>query len=55
MGGQAPSAFATAVASAFLGAFLGSRFIKKMTMRSIQILVAFMLLGIAAALGLGLI
>jgi uncharacterized membrane protein YfcA len=46
---------ATAVASAFPGAFLGSRFMKKVTMRSIQILVAVMLPGIAIALGLGLI
>jgi uncharacterized protein len=46
---------ATATASAFLGAFLGSRFMKKVTMRAIQILVAIMLLGIAVGLGSGLI
>jgi uncharacterized protein len=46
---------ATATVSAFLGAFLGSRLMKKVTMRAIQILVAIMLLAIAAGLGLGLI
>ena len=46
---------ATATAAAFLGAFLGARFMKKVTMRSIQILVAVMLLGIAMGLGLGMI
>ncbi len=46
---------ATATISAFLGAFIGSRFMKKVTMRSIQLLVAVMLLGIAVGLGIGLI
>jgi uncharacterized membrane protein YfcA len=46
---------ATATVSAFLGAFLGSRFMKEVTMRAIQVLVALMLLGIAVGLGLGLI
>jgi len=46
---------ATATVSAFLGAFLGSRFMKQVTMRAIQVLVAVMLLGIAVGLGLGLI
>jgi uncharacterized membrane protein YfcA len=46
---------ATATVSAFLGAFLGSRFMKEVTMRAIQVLVAVMLLGIAVGLGLGLI
>ena len=44
-----------AVASAFLGIFLGSRMVKRVTMRSIQVLVAFMLIGIALVLGSGLI
>jgi len=44
-----------ATGSAFLGAFIGSRFMKKATMRAIQILISIMLLGIAVALGLGLI
>ena len=46
---------ATATVSAFLGAFLGSRLMKKVTMRAIQILVAVVLLAIAVGLGLGLI
>jgi uncharacterized membrane protein YfcA len=44
-----------ATASAFLGAFIGSRLMKKVTMRAIQLLVSAMLFGIAAALGSGLI
>ena len=44
-----------AVSSAFLGVFLGSRMVKKVTMRSIQVIVAFMLIGIALVLGSGLI
>jgi len=46
---------ASATGSAFLGAFIGARFMKKVTMRAIQVLVAVMLLGIAVGLGLGLI
>jgi uncharacterized membrane protein YfcA len=46
---------ATATISAFLGAFIGSRLMKKVTMRAIQVLVAIMLLAIALGLGLGLI
>jgi uncharacterized protein len=46
---------ATATLSAFLGAFIGNRLMKKVTMRAIQILVAIMLLGIAVGLGLGFI
>lgn len=46
---------ATATVSAFLGAFLGSRFMKQITMRAIQVLVAVMLLAIAVGLGLGVI
>jgi len=45
----------TATASAFFGAFLGARYMKKVTMRSITILVSIMLLGIAVGLGFGLI
>lgn len=44
-----------AVISAFSGAFIGTRLVKKVTMRSIQIIVSVMLLGIAAGLGSGLI
>jgi uncharacterized membrane protein YfcA len=46
---------AAAVAAAFAGASLGNLLVKKMTLRYLQILVALMLLGIAAALGAGVI
>jgi uncharacterized membrane protein YfcA len=45
----------SAVVCAFLGAFIGNRLIKKVTMRAIQVIVSFLLLGIAVALGTGLI
>jgi uncharacterized protein len=44
-----------ATGSAFFGAFIGARFMKKVTMRAIQILISIMLLGISAALFLGMI
>ncbi|MEE9212947.1 MAG: TSUP family transporter, partial [Phycisphaeraceae bacterium] len=44
-----------ATASAFVGAFVGARLLKQVTLRMVQILVAVMLLLIAAALGPGLI
>jgi len=44
-----------ATVSAFLGAFLGNRIIKKVTMRGIQLLVSIMLLGLAVGLGSGLL
>jgi hypothetical protein len=44
-----------AILAAFGGAFLGNRLLKRVTMGFIQTLVALMLLGIAAGLGLGLI
>jgi hypothetical protein len=44
-----------ATASAFLGAFIGNRLMKKVTMRTIQLIVSVMLSGIALALGSGLI
>jgi uncharacterized membrane protein YfcA len=43
-----------AILSAFLGAFIGNRLMKKVTLRTIQVLVAIMLLGIALALLLGM-
>jgi hypothetical protein len=46
---------ALATLSAFLGAFAGSRLLKKVTMRGIQVLVSIMLFGIAAALAAGAI
>jgi uncharacterized protein len=44
-----------AVLAAFSGAWLGNRWLAKVTLRLVQILVALMLLAIAAALGSGLI
>ncbi|MGA8179088.1 MAG: sulfite exporter TauE/SafE family protein [Desulfobacterales bacterium] len=44
-----------ATGSAFFGAFIGARYMKKVTMRAIQILISIMLFGIAAALALGMI
>jgi putative Ca2+/H+ antiporter (TMEM165/GDT1 family) len=44
-----------ATIAAFLGATLGKLWIKKVTMRIIQILVSIMLFAIALALGGGLI
>lgn len=46
---------ALAVLSAFLGAFIGSRLVKKVTMRAVQLTVAVMLCAVAMGLGLGLI
>lgn len=54
-GGENLPLLAVATLSAFLGAFIGSRLMKKVTMRAIQFLVAIMLLLIAAGLGLGII
>jgi uncharacterized membrane protein YfcA len=45
----------TATGSAILGAFIGSKLLKKITLRFIQLLVAAMLFVISIALGLGLI
>jgi uncharacterized protein len=53
-GGGVPL-LAAAILAAFSGAFVGNRLLKKVTLRAIQILVALMLLGISAALALGLI
>lgn len=43
----------TATLSAFLGAFLGSRVLRKVTIATVRVLVGCMLLGLAAALCLG--
>jgi len=45
----------SAIAAAMAGALLGSRLLKKITLRSIQVIVAIMLFLIAIALGMGLI
>lgn len=44
-----------AVVSAFLGAFIGNRLVKKVKLRTVQIVVSVMLLGIALCLGAGVI
>jgi uncharacterized membrane protein YfcA len=41
--------------AAFLGAFIGKRMLKKVTMRGIQVTVGVMLLLLAVALGMGLV
>lgn len=41
--------------AAFLGAFMGNRLVKKVTMRSVQTIVAVLLIAIAVGLGAGLI
>jgi len=41
--------------AAFVGSFIGSRLIKKITMRTVQLIVGFMLLLLALALGSGII
>ncbi len=46
---------ATAVLAAFSGVFFGSRLLKKVTMRVVQVIVAVMLFTIAVGLGFGLI
>ena len=53
--GDGWSLLAAATLSAFLGAYLGNRLLKKATLRFIQILVSIMLLGISLALAMGLI
>jgi uncharacterized membrane protein YfcA len=44
-----------ATLSAFAGAFVGAKLMKKVTMRMIQIIVAAMLFGLSLALGTGII
>ncbi|MHB9024689.1 MAG: TSUP family transporter [Armatimonadota bacterium] len=44
-----------ATIAAFLGAFIGSRLLKKVTLRAVQVFVAVMLIGIALLLGAGII
>ncbi len=44
-----------ATCSAILGAFLGNKLLKKITLKSIQTLVAVMLIGLSIALGAGII
>ena len=45
----------TGIAAAFLGVLLGKRFLHKITMQTVQTLTGVLLLGIALALGLGII
>jgi len=44
-----------AILVAFLGSFIGSRLIRKITMRTIQIIVGILLFFVSIALGIGLI
>lgn len=53
--GESSVLLIVAVVSAFLGAFLGNRMVKKVTMRTIQIVVSIMVLAIAVGLGAGII
>jgi len=46
---------AIATLAAFLGALIGSRLVKKVTLRTVQLLVAVMLVSIGVLLGLGII
>jgi len=45
----------SAIGSAIIGSIIGKRLLKKITIKSIQITVAVLLLLIAAALGIGII
>ncbi|WP_089273391.1 sulfite exporter TauE/SafE family protein [Humidesulfovibrio mexicanus] len=45
----------TATLSAFLGVFIGARVLKKVTIKTVRLLVGSLLLGLAAALCLGLV
>ena len=44
-----------AILVAFLGSFIGSRLVKKITMRTIQLIVGVLLLLISIALGVGVV
>ena len=44
-----------ATASAFVGAYLGNRLLKKVTLRSVQIIVTVMIIILSIALALGLV
>ena len=46
---------ATGIAAAFAGVLVGKRFLHKVTMESVQVLTGVLLLGIALALGAGLV
>lgn len=44
----------TATLAAFIGSFIGSRLMKKVTLRTVQIIVGVMLIGVGAGLASGL-
>jgi uncharacterized membrane protein YfcA len=46
---------AAAILTAFIGSFIGSRLIKKITMRTIQVIVGILLFFVSIMLGVGLI
>ena len=52
--GESAYLLLTAIAAAFVGAFLGNRLLKKITMRTVRTLVAVMLFLIAVGLGTGI-
>ena len=54
-GGALNSLVFAGTVSAFAGSFIGSRMMKKVTMKAVQLIVGAMLILMAAALGLGLI
>ena len=49
------SLLTAAVLAAFVGAFLGNRYLKKMTMRGVQWVVGVMLFAVAIGLATGLL
>jgi uncharacterized protein len=50
-----PGVLAVGVAAAFVGALIGNRLLPKVTLRGVQILVGTLLVGLAVALGMGLL
>ncbi|UCC68713.1 MAG: sulfite exporter TauE/SafE family protein [Armatimonadota bacterium] len=53
--GKATGLVIAGIAAAFTGAFLGSRYMKKMTMGAVRVLVGVMLMALAIAIGSGLV
>lgn len=54
-GGRPGNLVIAGTAAAFVGAFAGSRYMGKVTMQSVRVLVGVLLLLLAAALGAGLV
>ncbi len=53
--GKVTGLVAAGIGAAFLGAFIGARYMKDVTMRTVQTLVGVMLLALAVAIGSGLV